>query len=167
MTIEPCTTGTHSTTDLPPPPVQTTQPQEPSSAARLASKIDSLPAAPPTRAPVTPAPSASPAPPPESEDDDPALSIPAGKACRRRGCGATYDTAGDRAGEKCVHHPGVPVFHEGSKGYSCCKRRVMEFDQFMKLEGCKEKTRHLFVGSGKTKGSGGTAGGEEVLETVR
>jgi len=43
----------------------------------------------------------------------------------------------------------VPIFHEGSKGYSCCKRKVLEFDEyptpfetqfltprFLKLPGC-------------------------------
>jgi hypothetical protein len=70
-----------------------------------------------------------------------------------------------RNGEKCVYHPGVPIFHEGSKGYTCCKRKVLEFDEFMKIEGCKTKDRHLFVGSGKKKGI--SDGGEEVLETVR
>jgi len=24
----------------------------------------------------------------------------------------------------------VPIFHEGSKGYSCCKRKVLEFDEY-------------------------------------
>jgi len=37
---------------------------------------------------------------------------------------------------------------------------VLEFDEFMKIEGCKTKDRHLFVGSGKK-------GGEEKLDTVR
>lgn len=23
-----------------------------------------------------------------------------------------------------------PIFHEGSKGYTCCKRRVLEFDEY-------------------------------------
>jgi hypothetical protein len=41
-----------------------------------------------------------------------------------------------------------PVFHEGSKGYLCCKRRVLEFSEFMKIPGCKEG-RHLFVGAKK------------------
>jgi hypothetical protein len=36
----------------------------------------------------------------------------------------------------------------------------------MKIEGCKTKDRHLFVGSGKKKGAG-NGGGEELLETVR
>jgi hypothetical protein len=37
---------------------------------------------------------------------------------------------------------------------------VLEFDEFMKIEGCKEKIRHLFVGKGKPTG-------EEKVETVR
>jgi hypothetical protein len=81
--------------------------------------------------------------------------------CRRKGCGETHK-GGDREGEKCVHHPGAPIFHEGSKGWSCCKRRVLEFDQFMNIEGCKTKDRHLFVGSAKKNKEG-----EEKLETVR
>ena len=31
-----------------------------------------------------------------------------------------------------------------TKGYLCCKRRVLEFDEFLKIEGCK-KGRHVFV----------------------
>jgi hypothetical protein len=59
-----------------------------------------------------------------------------------------------------VYHPGVPLFHEGSKGWTCCKRRVLEFDEFMKIEGCKTKKRHLFVGKSKPVG-------EEKVETLR
>jgi hypothetical protein len=129
----------------------------------LGSLEESLPApAPrlPTAQAATPKPTASPAPPPESDDDDPSLEIKQGATCRRKGCGAVYQ-GGNREGESCVHHPGAPIFHEGSKGWSCCKRRVMEFDQFMKIEGCKTKDRHLFIGSGKKKE------GEEKLESVR
>jgi hypothetical protein len=81
-----------------------------------------------------------------------------------------YKTGQSRDEEKCVYHPGVPIFHEGSKGYSCCKRRVLEFDQFMKLEGCQTKERHLFVGSGKKKKSDAEMegpDGEEVVQNVR
>ena len=109
------------------------------------------------------APSARPAPAPgkeESDDDDPNLAIKDGQECRRRGCSEKYKEGSSREGEKCVHHPGAPIFHEGSKGWSCCKRRVLEFDQFMNIEGCKTKDRHLFVGSGKKSS-------EEKLETVR
>lgn len=43
----------------------------------------------------------------------------------------------------------------------------MEFDEFMRIEGCKTKERHLFVGSGKKKGGKEGDGGEEIVETVR
>ena len=62
-----------------------------------------------------------------------------------------------------MHHPGHPIFHEGSKGWSCCKKRVLDFDEFMQIEGCKTKQKHMFVGSGKQKGSGD----EKVVDSVR
>ena len=68
----------------------------------------------------------------------------------------------DRGGEECVHHPGHPIFHEGSKGWSCCKKRVLDFDEFMKIEGCTTKQKHMFVGSGKKDKEG-----EKALHTVR
>jgi hypothetical protein len=133
--------------------------------APIAKPITPVPEA--SRGPITaPQPTATPPPPPpESEDDDPSLEVPKGKICRRKACGFQYE-GGEREAEKCVFHPGAPIFHEGSKGYTCCKRRVLEFDEFMKIEGCKTKDRHLFVGSGNKK-KGGNAGGEELLETVR
>jgi hypothetical protein len=178
MDIPPCTEGKHSTTDLP-PQIEKKEvgpsllPSEPGSA--------SAPPPPPRRIPIHTATAAAqspptpPPPPPESDGDDPALEIPNGRVCRRKGCGAVYKAGQARDGEECVYHPGAPIFHEGSKGYTCCKRRVLEFDQFMKIEGCETKDRHLFVGSGKKDAAGkakaaagGTGGdGEEVVETVR
>ncbi|KAL2269989.1 hypothetical protein VTJ83DRAFT_2173 [Remersonia thermophila] len=163
MTIEPCTEGKHSTTDLP-PQIE----KKEADPALLAAATSNLPP-PPPRAPIT-APQHAPTPPPpppESEDDDESIEIPDGRVCRRKACGAVYKKGASREGEKCVHHPGAPIFHEGSKGYSCCKRRVLEFDQFMKIEGCKTKDRHLFVGSGKKEAAAKANGGEELLETVR
>jgi hypothetical protein len=161
LAIPACTVGKHSTTDLP-PPVEKKQVD-----ASEAPVVSSPPAATPevSRAPLAaPQPTATPPPPPpESGSDDPSLEIPRGKHCRRKGCGYAY-TGGARDDEKCVFHPGLPIFHEGSKGYTCCKRRVLEFDEFMKIEGCETKNRHLFIGSGKKDGK---KGGEEVLETVR
>lgn len=122
------------------------------------------------RGPINAAtPSQTPPPPePESEDDDPALQIPDGRMCRRRRCETGYKKGTQRSDqENCVHHPGVPIFHEGSKGYSCCKRRVLEFDEFMKIEGCQKKPRHLFVGSGKKDKAKAGGAEEELLETVR
>lgn len=123
----------------------------------------------PSRAPLAPQPApTAPPPPPESEDDEPSLEIPDGKVCRRKGCNATYKDGQARSdNENCVHHPGAPIFHEGSKGYTCCKRRVLEFDAFMKLEGCKTSPRHLFIGSGEDKKKNKDASAEEQLETVR
>lgn len=43
-----------------------------------------------------------------------------------------------------------PIFHEGSKGYLCCKRRVLDFDDFLNMPGCRYTT-HLFVGHPKAE----------------
>ncbi|KAL7824206.1 chord domain-containing protein [Trichoderma gracile] len=167
MEIPPCTTGTHSTTEKPPPVEEGPQQFDEAALAQKISEASVSGAAAPTRLPIQPAQHVPtpPPPPPDSEDDDPSLEIPDGAECRRKACSAKYKKGSAREGEKCVHHPGVPIFHEGSKGYSCCKRRVLEFDQFMKIEGCKTKDKHLFVGSGKKDKA--ESGGEEILTTVR
>jgi hypothetical protein len=169
MEIPPCTTGTHSTTDKPPQIEEKRPEQDDAALAKKIEELNTSAAPPPTRVPIQPAQHAPtpPPPPPESEDDDPSLEIPDGAECRRRACGAKYTKGSSREDEQCQHHPGVPIFHEGSKGYSCCKRRVLEFDQFMKLERCKTKGRHLFVGNGKADKDKAKASGEEVLTTVR
>lgn len=164
LSIPPCTPGKHSTTDIP-PTIEKKVVEAPDTSVPVSRS--STPAGEPARLPIAaPTPSATPPPPPpESESDDPSLEIPKGRTCRRKACGFSYNGE-SRDDEKCVHHPGVPIFHEGSKGYTCCKRRVLEFDEFMKIEGCKTKNRHLFVGSGKKK-TPTTSDGEEILETVR
>ncbi|KAI9275463.1 chord-domain-containing protein [Phascolomyces articulosus] len=86
------------------------------------------------------------------EEDDLSIPVAAGTTCKRKGCGKQYKdevtSRGQGTEAKCVYHPGSPIFHEGSKGWSCCKRRVLEFDEFLKIQGCKEGN-HLFVGSTK------------------
>ncbi|KIJ69581.1 hypothetical protein HYDPIDRAFT_124193 [Hydnomerulius pinastri MD-312] len=89
-------------------------------------------------------------PPPPAEDED-ELSVPAttGTLCKRKGCGVAFvsdeeNRIGDGEGTVCTYHPAPPIFREGSKGYLCCKRRVLEFEEFLKIEGCK-KGRHVFV----------------------
>ncbi|KAI9015816.1 HSP20-like chaperone [Phycomyces nitens] len=88
------------------------------------------------------------------EDDDESIPVPEGKTCKRRGCGVSYKgdsvSRGNGAEAVCCYHPGAPVFHEGSKGWSCCPRKVLEFDEFLKLKGCKQG-KHLFVGSNKSE----------------
>ncbi|KAH8106764.1 HSP20-like chaperone [Cristinia sonorae] len=90
-----------------------------------------------------------PAPPPEEEEDDLSVPVKVGTSCKRKGCGKSFvSDEVSRSGEgdeaTCVYHPMPPLFREGSKGYLCCKRRVLEFDEFLKIEGCK-KGRHLFA----------------------
>ncbi|KAF2092984.1 diploid state maintenance protein chpA [Rhizodiscina lignyota] len=156
LTIPPCTTGKHSTVDDTPAP----EPAPTIEAGNLPAPV-AVPRLPIPQTTQDRSASASPAPPPESESDDPSLSIQPGQTCRRKGCNETFDPNGNRDDETCTHHPGIPIFHEGSKGYTCCKRRVLEFDEFMRIEGCKTKKRHLFVGSGKK------AKAEEKLTSVR
>lgn len=57
------------------------------------------------------------------------MTVEKGTACKRKACGERYDGE-SRADEECRYHAGAPIFHEGSKGYSCCKRRVLDFDEF-------------------------------------
>ncbi|KAF2223054.1 chord-domain-containing protein [Elsinoe ampelina] len=156
MSIPPCTTGTHSAIDNTPK-----EPPKPAGDIPVQSK-PSEPALPapqprlPQTATPTPSKPSTPAP-PEDESDDPTLPIPPNATCKRRGCTTTY--TGDRTSETCVHHPGQALFHEGSKGWTCCKRRVLEFDEFLKITGCSTKSRHCFVGKKKE--------GIEELDTVR
>ena len=79
------------------------------------------------------------------EQDDPLIPVERGTKCKRRGCNAEYVSdevsRGDGPEAQCVFHPGYfyfdfffngspPLFHEGSKGYTCCKRKVLEFDEY-------------------------------------
>ena len=169
LEISPCTTGKHSTVDDTPAPEKKDETEvaaAPIPKTKPISTAENGTAVPP-RVPQAPQPSApAPVPPePESDSDDPSLPISLNTTCRRRGCNATSSSdSASREGEECVYHPGHPLFHEGSKGWTCCKRRVLEFDEFMRIEGCKRKGKHLFVGSGK-KGRKGDE--EEKLDTVR
>ena len=64
--------------------------------------------------------------------------------CKRRGCGAQFDTTQPSQGP-CTYHPGAPVFHEGLKSWSCCNatnKPVLEFEQFLQLPGCATADAH-------------------------
>ncbi|KAJ6608592.1 HSP20-like chaperone [Mycena sp. CBHHK59/15] len=83
------------------------------------------------------------------EEDDLNIPVSAGTPCKHKGCGIAFvsdevNRKGDGEGTICTYHPSPPIFREGSKGYLCCKRRVLEFDEFLKIEGCKTG-RHLFA----------------------
>lgn len=92
--------------------------------------------------------------------------IAIGSKCKRPSCKAIYSSSSSSSAEECVFHSGEPVFHEGSKvsflcqefyhqiynsskylfyqGWSCCSRKVLEFDEFLKIEGCK-RAKHRFT----------------------
>jgi len=76
-------------------------------------------------------------------NDPPDAVIAKGTTCKRSACNSVFVDDSSRT-EKCTHHPGVPIFHEGSKGWTCCKRKVLEFDEFLKLEGCTDG-KHRFL----------------------
>ena len=87
----------------------------------------------------------------EVEDHDPeGVVVVQGTTCKRKGCGYAFKSAvlsqNEGSEAECVYHPGSPIFHEGSKGWSCCSRKVLEFDEFLKIKGCKQG-KHLFVGT--------------------
>ena len=83
------------------------------------------------------------------EEDDLSVPVAAGKTCLRRGCGHAYVSEEVSRGDdvSCQYHSGSPVFHEGSKGWTCCSRKVLEFDEFLKIKGCRTTNQHLFVGA--------------------
>ncbi|GAB7361003.1 hypothetical protein MBLNU230_g1046t1 [Neophaeotheca triangularis] len=165
MNITPCTTGTHSTVDDTPQEEPKPGYTEEEVAAKIQQQKDKQESLGPavSRAPIAAqAPRASPSPaPPEEDSDDPSATVPDNTSCKRKCCGAVYKALSSRDEEQCVHHPGAAIFHEGSKGWTCCKRRVLEFDEFMRIPGCTTKKRHLFVGKKKDVET------EEALSEVR
>lgn len=161
LTIPPCTSGKHSATAPILAPAQTSganagsSQKHPEVSGPSSTTVDGVESygTPSTPKPLPQVTAAPPLPRVEKplEQDPTDAVIPAGSKCKRLGCAHTFPGGSrDPAAEKCVFHPGVPIFHEGSKGYSCCKRRVLEFDEFLKIEGCAENL-HLFVGAPKTK----------------
>jgi len=55
--------------------------------------------------------------------------------CYNKSCGLTFDPEANTT-TSCHYHPGVPVFHDALKGWSCCKKRSTDFSEFLKFPGC-------------------------------
>lgn len=69
--------------------------------------------------------------------DDNVIAI--GTSCKNGGCNATYD--GPQSNDDiCTYHPGIPVFHEGLKFWSCCQKRTTDFNTFLAQPGCTTGT---------------------------
>ncbi|KAJ1668213.1 hypothetical protein IW140_000483 [Coemansia sp. RSA 1813] len=89
---------------------------------------------------------------PAAIDEDPeGVAVAPGAVCKRNGCGVAYESEEkSHASKQCQFHPGAAVFHEGTKGWTCCKPRATDFDEFMQIAGCT-RGRHLFVGTQQEK----------------
>uniref|UniRef100_A0A8D8SBL2 Cysteine and histidine-rich domain-containing protein n=1 Tax=Cacopsylla melanoneura TaxID=428564 RepID=A0A8D8SBL2_9HEMI len=55
--------------------------------------------------------------------------------CYNKGCGKSFDP-GLNDNDACVHHPGIPVFHDAYKGWSCCNKKCTDFTEFLNIKGC-------------------------------
>nr|XP_018670078.1 cysteine and histidine-rich domain-containing protein 1-like [Ciona intestinalis] len=79
--------------------------------------------------------------------DDGVIKI--GTKCRNGGCEEVYANAPCDLSE-CNHHPGIPVFHEGMKYWSCCQRKTSDFTAFLSQAGCS-KGSHLWKSNTEEK----------------
>lgn len=55
--------------------------------------------------------------------------------CYNRGCGQRFKEQ-DNVEDSCQFHAGAPIFHEGYKGWSCCKKKTIDFTEFLNIPGC-------------------------------
>lgn len=76
-------------------------------------------------------------------------SIPIGTSCKRGGCNGTYNSPSSDD-DICVHHPGIPIFHEGYKFWSCCQKKTSDFSTFLAQVGC-ETGKHKWIQEEQTK----------------
>ncbi|XP_068316128.1 cysteine and histidine-rich domain-containing protein RAR1 [Pyrus communis] len=56
--------------------------------------------------------------------------------CQRIGCNAMFSDDDNPEGS-CQYHDSGPIFHDGIKEWSCCKKRSHDFTLFLELPGCK------------------------------
>uniref|UniRef100_A0A8P0T621 Cysteine and histidine rich domain containing 1 n=1 Tax=Canis lupus familiaris TaxID=9615 RepID=A0A8P0T621_CANLF len=71
----------------------------------------------------------------ESKKEEDSDEIKIGTSCKNGGCTKTYQGL-QSLEEVCVYHSGVPIFHEGMKYWSCCRRKTSDFNTFLAQEGC-------------------------------
>ncbi|EPS64458.1 hypothetical protein M569_10325, partial [Genlisea aurea] len=55
--------------------------------------------------------------------------------CQRIGCNAVF-SENDNPDGSCIYHES-PIFHDGIKEWSCCKKRSHDFSLFLEIPGCK------------------------------
>lgn len=69
--------------------------------------------------------------------------INVGTSCKHGGCKGSYESPKSND-EICTFHPGIPVFHEGYKFWSCCQKKTTDFSTFLSQPGCDTGT-HLWI----------------------
>ena len=74
-------------------------------------------------------------------------SVTIGTSCKRGGCSCSYESLVSND-SICVFHSGVPVFHEGYKFWSCCKKKTSDFSAFLSQIGC-ETGKHKWEQEGE------------------
>ncbi|XP_012152858.1 cysteine and histidine rich domain containing protein [Megachile rotundata] len=79
----------------------------------------------------------------------PQTKVQIGQSCKNNACKATYNgPASDD--EVCNHHPGIPIFHEGMKYWSCCQKKTTDFSTFLEQPGCLQgKHKWISENTGK------------------
>ncbi|XP_065702987.1 integrin beta-1-binding protein 2 [Patagioenas fasciata] len=75
--------------------------------------------------------------------------VRAGTTCKNTACKAIYQGPESNT-EVCTFHPGVPVFHEGMKYWSCCGVKTTDFSAFLEQPGCSSG-RHCWTVKGDKK----------------
>lgn len=131
MAIPPCATGRHLATPLRAIPTPASPIASPVSSSSPAVVERYGPASPSTN----PTPVSSPPVPRAEVPDPPDAVIPVGARCLHLGCSATFVTDASRT-EECRYHPGQPLFHEGSKRWTCCKSATLTFEDFLSAPPC-------------------------------
>lgn len=64
---------------------------------------------------------------------------PEGKfKCANKGCLKAYTDEENKVENCCDFHPGLPIFHDLKKYWSCCKKETWDWDSFMKLPTCQK-----------------------------
>jgi len=168
MAIPGCTAGLHtSVAQAMPAPKKSANELAGAAMAASASSVPSVPPAAAAPAKPSSAAPAAPSAPAEPEDDPVGTVVAAGTACKRGGCThKKQDDESDTGAEACRYHKGVPIFHEGSKGWSCCSRKVLEFSEFLKIQGCKTG-RHRYLESAPADGAQAASSASESVVDCR
>jgi len=69
--------------------------------------------------------------------------IKVGTLCKNGGCNETFVNESSKD-SICNYHPGVPIFHEGLKYWTCCTKRTTDFQTFLNQVGCNQAS-HLWT----------------------